>query len=370
MKERINGVSILVKTQLDFEKIVAARIKEIDEAATVLPCPYGFKGLVLVKPGVLTKEELYRKIVEQVVEADKVIPVEAVVEADPVKICEALKDLAPGKIDKDDSFAIRTTRRGRHGFTSIDVNIVVGDCVRKYTGASVNLKYPDKVVFIEIIQNYALISIAEGKQEYHKYSPEKKSLIDLFRRIAIVQMPYLGPLDAVSEMGKRIGREVQNFEVRELVIAPTGLVDAYSLSVFINNIIEGINSRYHIQVKSYPRKPYKVPVYVMDLHQLVRDRSNEIIIVFEPEGKYIGDVQEMLTDIILKTRKRINLLFGSRKGIPPGIYRFADLVVDIAPGITLSTDYAAAAGLVALSTTIYSKYRSMISHESNNTGSR
>ncbi len=360
--------SILIKTKLGFEKIVEARVKEIDGEAVVIPSPMGFKGLVLVKPGVLDRDELVSAIMDKVLEADKIIPVDIVVKADPNTICEYIVDIVKEKIGRDESFAVRTTRRGRHGFTSIDVNVIVGECIRKYTGASVNLRFPDKVVYIEIIRDWAYVSIVKGELEYHKYGPGKRELHSFFDRIAVVQMPYLGPIDAVVEMGKRIGREVQNFEVRELVIAPIGLVDGIQLYKFIESVVEGIDSRYRIQKKSYSRKPRRVPVHVMDLYQLVRDRSNEVIIVFEPEGKYIADVHDELVDLVLKSKKRINLLFGAREGIPSGIYRFADLVIDIAPGITLSTDYAAAAGLIALSTILYNEYREMRNHESHSSG--
>jgi len=176
----------------------------------------------------------------------------------------------------------------------------------------------------------------------------------LFRRISVVQMPYLGPLDACRTMGVRVGREVQNFEVGELVIAPIGLVDARQLAVFIEGVIEGIESRYEVQRKSYGRRAHRVPVHLQDLYQLVRSRKDEVIIVFEPEGEPISKVAERLYELI-KSGKRVNMLFGSREGIPEGIYRFADLVVDIAPGVTLSTEYAAAAALIAVATVLHDR---------------
>jgi len=352
----IDKYDILVKTSLNFERIVASRIMEIDDEAKVFPLPKGFKGLVLVKAGKLDREELYKRILEEVVEADKVILVDAIASATPKEIAEVAASIAREKISSEETFAVRTTRRGKHSFTSIDVNVVVGDAVRNATGASVNLRYPDKIVLVEIISDIVLISVVPGSFEWHKYAPGKKPLQKLFRKMAVVQMPYLGPRDSIMVMGRRIGREVQNFEVGELVIAPIGIVDAGQMMLFIRSVLEGINSRYEVQRKSYPYKPYKVPVYIMDLHQLVRDRSSEPIIVFEPEGKYIGDVKDELAKLVLDSRKRVNLLFGSREGIPLGIYRFADLVVDIAPGITLSTDYAAAAGLIALATVLYNLF--------------
>lgn len=346
---------ILIKTGLGFEKIVAARVKEIDSDATVVPSPHRFKGLVLVKAGRLDRDALVREIERRVVEADKVIPVDAVVESRLEEIARAAARVASSRISSSETFAVRTTRRGRHDFTSIDVNVVVGDAVRRVTGASVNLRFPDKIVLVEIIADKALISVLPGSFELHKLTPEKKEVLRLFRRISVVQMPYLGPRDAIVEMGKRIGREVQNFEVHDMVIAPAGLVDAEQLAAFVNAVVEGISSRYEIQKRSYHRRVHRVPVYIQDIHQLVRDRHDELILVFEPEGKYIVDVAGELVDLLLGTNKRINLLFGSREGIPIGVYRFADMVLDIAPGITLSTDYAASAGLIALATVLYNK---------------
>jgi len=185
--------------------------------------------------------------------------------------------------------------------------------------------------------------------------PGKYPLYKVFRRFAVVQMPYLGPLDACRTMGVRIGREVQNFEVRELVVAPIGVIDALQLKMFLDGVFEGIESRYEVQRKSYGRDVHKVKVYVQDLYQLVRDRRNETIIVFEPEGEHISKVVDKLYKLISESKGRINLLFGSREGIPQGVYRFADLVLDIAPGVTLSTEYAAAAALIAIGTVLHDK---------------
>ncbi|RLF14313.1 MAG: hypothetical protein DRJ97_06500, partial [Thermoprotei archaeon] len=169
---------------------------------------------------------------------------------------------------------------------------------------------------------------------------------------AIVQMPYLGPLDAAREMGVRIGREVQTFEVKELVVAFIGSVSARELQAFLEGIFEGINSRYEVQRRSYHHQPHKVPVYVQDLYQLVRDRRGEPIVVLEPEGEPVSKVAEKLASLFVDRRGRVNLLIGSREGIPSGVYRFADLVVDICPGVTIATDLAAASALIAAATAI------------------
>jgi len=48
----------------------------------------------------------------------------------------------------------------------------------------------------------------------------------------------------------------------------------------------------------------------------------------------------------------VSFLFGSREGIPKGIYRLADLVIDLAPAITLPTEVAAPAALTAIYTAL------------------
>ncbi|KSW11318.1 RNA-binding protein [Pyrodictium occultum] len=342
---------VLMKTVLGMEKVAASYVKEIDPGARVEPSPRGFRGLVLVEPS-RDKYEVAKEIEERVPEAEKVVVAEACTEADPRKIAEIAAELAPRFISSSETFAVRTVRRGRHGFTSIDVNVVVGDAVRRATGAQVNLRYPDKVVAVEIIQDLALIAFYPGSREWRKMRPGKYPLYKLFRRLSVVQMPYLGPLDACRTMGVRVGREVQNFEVGELVVSPIGLVDALQLKTFLDGVFEGIESRYQVQRKSYGRDVHRVPVYVQDLYQLVRSRYDEPVIVFEPEGDPISKRARDILELVRKGR-RVNLLFGSREGIPEGVYRFADLVLDVAPGITLSTEYAAAAALIAIGSVIH-----------------
>ncbi|MEM2803110.1 MAG: SPOUT family RNA methylase, partial [Nitrososphaerota archaeon] len=102
---------------------------------------------------------------------------------------------------------------------------------------------------------------------------------------------------------------------------------------------------------SYSRSARRVKVLVQDLYQLVRERSGESLIVFEPEGVEIRRAVNKLRDIFSRGG-RVNLLFGSREGIPKGIYRRADLVIDLAPEITLPTELAAPAALAEIYTVL------------------
>ena len=189
----------------------------------------------------------------------------------------------------------------------------------------------------------------KGKNVWRKAKLGKYEVREFFSKVAVVQMPYFGPKDSVKAMSSRIGRAVQMFEVSELVIATTGSSDARQLEWFIHGVFEGIESRYRIQKRAYAHKPHRVRVMVQDIYQLVRERGNEPKIVFEPEGdafpKVAGDIAKLfLSDVA----RRINMFFGSREGIPKGIFRFADFIVDLCPGVTLSTEYAASSALIGL----------------------
>ena len=139
------------------------------------------------------------------------------------------------------------------------------------------------------------------------------------------------------------------FEVGEFVIGVIGSCDARQLRWFMNGVFKGIDSRYQIQRRTYAHKPRRVKVLIQDLYQLIRDRRSETKIIFEPEGESFPKISEKIADLFLKGDGRVNLLFGSREGIPKGLFRFADLIVDLCPGITLSTEYAASSALIGVS---------------------
>lgn len=336
---------IIAKTLLGMEKVAATRIKELDPNAVVQVSPRGYAGLVLVEAP--DEDSLLKKINDNVVEVERAIKSIAECKADLKELPSVVVETVKNIISPDETFAIRTTRRGRHDFTSIDVNVVVGAAVKEATGASVNLDRPDKVVAIEIIGDKAYIAVYPGTEEYKKITPHKKPILRILRRMSIVQLPYLGSEEASKTMGVRIGRAIQTFEVGELVIALIGSVDAKQLRDFIDGIYEGIRTRYEVQRRVYGREVHKVPVLVQDLFQLVRERSNEVIIVFEPEGDYIGSISEKLKSLLL-SGKRINVLVGSREGIPKGVFRFASAIVDLCPGVTIATDFAASSAIIAL----------------------
>ncbi len=87
---------------------------------------------------------------------------------------------------------MKTKRRGKHGFTSVDVNRELGARIRELTNSDVNLSWPDKVVQVEIIGDRAYVSVLPG-EEFRKFTPpDKIDARKLFRKVTLVQMPTGG----------------------------------------------------------------------------------------------------------------------------------------------------------------------------------
>ncbi|WP_297523203.1 SPOUT family RNA methylase, partial [Thermococcus sp.] len=280
-------------------------------------------------------------------EVERVIPVLVETEADLERIAGAAEEIAR-LIREDETFAVRTKRRGKHDFSSIDVNRVLGERMRELTGADVDLSWPDKVVQVEIIGDRAYISVLPG-EEFRKYTPEKIDARKLFRRLTVVQMPYWGDYKACRSFGEKIGRAAQAFEVRELIIAPKEKMDAFELMEFLRGLKVGQESRYSIQREAYPWKVEKVPVSVWDLYQVIRDkrRNKRLIIITDPKGPTLAEVKGRLVRD-MHHAKEIVVFIGSREGIPRGLFRFADYVIDLAPYMTFATEHGIPAALVSL----------------------
>ncbi|HDJ67089.1 MAG TPA: hypothetical protein ENF33_05210 [Nitrososphaeria archaeon] len=343
-------MELIVKTPLGLEEIAASRVLELEPDTRLVVKPKGLGGLIVIE-SCPDRSKLMEKILSEIPEVEKVVPVEAEVKARIDEIEEAARKLVVGKLRSDQSFAVRTVRRGSHDFRSVDVNIRVGAAVQEILGAPVDLDNPDKIIQVEIIFDRAALAILDGSSEWKKMGFGKRPSTRFFERISIVQMPYLGSMEGAKEIGRRIGRAVQAYEVKELIIAPNKPANAFELASFIDGVWEGIESRFKIQRKSYGRAVKRVEVYVQDLYQLVRERRGEPLIVFEPEGLQLRDAIAKLKEIISRS-KRVSFLFGSREGIPKGVYRLADLVVDLAPAITLPTEIAAPAALTAIYTAL------------------
>ncbi|WP_297499095.1 THUMP domain-containing protein, partial [Thermococcus sp.] len=191
-------MKFIIKTQRDMEAVAGNYIREALPDARVWIAPMGYTGLVLVETDDSKAEE---KLLE-IPEVERVIPVLREVPADMEAIAGTAKEIAP-LIGENETFAVKTKRRGKHDFSSIDVNRVLGAKVRELTNADVNLSWPDKVVHVEIIGDRAYVSVLPG-EEFRKYTPDKIDARKLFSKLTVVQMSYWGDYKACRTFGEKI----------------------------------------------------------------------------------------------------------------------------------------------------------------------
>ena len=338
-------MQLIIKTPLGLERIVASRAAELI-GGHVVARPRGFMGLVVID-GLEDPDEAARRIEEALPEAEYVLRVLATARADLDEIASSAAHVARDLIRPDETFAVRTTRRGKHDFTSIDANVKVGSAVQEATGADVNLTEPDKIVWVEFIGPEVGIAITPGRVVWKKHRPGKPEVLRLLKRISFAQMPYLG--EGGRPMGVRIGRAAQAFELGELVITPHEPVDVGQLNAFLSGLLEGRESRFKIQKKTYARKVDKVPFRLQDLYQFVRDRAGEPMIVTDPTGKTVSEAAEDIEEAF-RQGGRVNILAGAREGVPKGVFRFATLIIDLCPGLTFATEHTIPATVGALIT--------------------
>jgi len=330
----------IVKTLKGVEKIAASYIRDIIPECDITVKPGGYSGILLVK--IHEKEKHKARFLYNIPEIEKIIPVEKVTKAELKEICLEAKKLAEKYLNNNITFAVRTTRRGKHDFTSLDVNIKIGSCIQEIKSNKVDLKSPDKIFWIEIIDNYAYISVISQDLTYRKKTPEKPGSLKFLKKTIIVQTPYLDD-KASYKIGIRIGRTVQSYEIPLLIVAPYGQINALQLMDFLKGINEGILSRYKLQLKAYnDRKVSKTQVYLQDLYQFIRNinREKEGIIITTTKGKISTLHTKNIIKRLYQEKKKIYVLIGSNQGIPTGLYRQADVLLDIAPNITLATDVA------------------------------
>ncbi|ACX72704.1 THUMP domain protein [Methanocaldococcus vulcanius M7] len=341
-------MKFIIKTQKGFENIVVNNLKEVIDNFNYELTPNGYQGIVIIETEKDIEEELLK-----IPEVERVLKVYFETEADfdkIVNLAEKIKD----HIQENETFAVETKKRGKHEFSSSDVNIVLGAKIKDLTNATVDLTHPNKVVHVEIFKDKAYISITPG-EKYRKYTKEKRNARDLFKKVVVVQMPYLGEKIVCKKFGEAIGRSAQGFEIKELIISPKEKVNAYELMEFIKGVKIGQQSRYEIQKRAYPFDIKLVPITVQDLYQVVRDkrRDNRLLIITDPKGDELSKIRDNLQKDLRK-KKEVIIFCGSREGIPRGLFRFADYVIDLAPHMTFATEHAIPAALIAL-WTIYSQ---------------
>lgn len=333
---------ILAKTQRGMEYIAASHVRDEMGDVKIEVRPAGYLGVLIIHSDEIEK-------IKEIPEIEKVIPILFEAKSDLNEIISKAEDIVKAMGDFK-TFAVRTTRRGlKHDFNSMDVNIKLGKRIQELTNADVDLNNPDKAVYVEIFNERTFIGILDGKEERRKYTPEKIDSLKFFEKVSFVQMPYLENIKGAREIGERIGRAAQSFEIKELVIAPYDYVNAFELMEFLRGLRRGQLARLSIQKRSYSRDVREVRVFVQDLFQTFRDkkRKKHLLISTDPTGNQIIDIREDLKRAMSRANE-IVIFAGSRVGLPKGILRLSDFVIDLTPYITFPTEIAIPASLIAL----------------------
>ena len=330
-------MTVIAKTRRGAEYIAKAAVKERYPEAEVTARPGGHLGLLIIKG-------VEKECVEEIPEIERAVKVLAECRAELEEIKRTALSAARGL--EFSTFAVRTVRRGNHSFTSDECTREVGEAIKSGTGAEVNLENPDLVFSVEIINDRAYIGILEGFRK--KYGPGKTEVDRLLKKLVAVQMPYLGP--GAREMGIRIGRSAQSFEIKELTVSPHEKVDAGELRDFLAGVTKGVKTRYSVQRRIYPRPVRRVRITVQSLYEVFREKSERrktLVIVTDPTGSELPEIKERLKADLLKSEE-VAVFIGAREGIPKGIIRKADYVIDLAPYKTLATEMALPASVELL----------------------
>ena len=77
------------------------------------------------------------------------------------------------------------------------------------------------------------------------------------------------------------------------------------------------------------------------------ERKKSLVIVTDPLGEEISKVKEELGRELVR-RDEVVVFIGAREGIPKGMFRCADFVLDLAPYITFATEIGIPASIISL----------------------
>ncbi len=319
----------IVTTLRGLETVVADLLREKFDAQVELFERYA--GLLRV-----TVDADQKEILDAAYEIDRAVPILAECNAEIEAILSTALQVAREILQSGESFAVRCERRGEHPFTSQQVNEQVGAAIKGELGNPVNLDYPDKVIRVEIIDNWC--GIGYDFVRYHKYLGKWDSR-ELLHKVCIVQMPYTG--EGAKRMGIDIGRAAQAFEVRQYIVAPAQPLPLDEVLPFLEGLNEGIQSRYGIQKRAYPFPVKQTEVLVYELFQAVRMKRGQpdtVLIHTDPLGKPFAQIRDEVLDAVKRAREVV-ILAGAREGLPVGLMRACDFVVDLMPKVTFATEH-------------------------------
>jgi len=140
---------LLVTCPSGFEPEAKRELEEILGRNTV-SMTY-FRGLLRVDTAL--QDALARLREEDTSYISSVVPIQGIVQAGIGELKEFFKDTVP-----KGSFSVRCKRRGSHSFSSKDVEVEIGNMVTK-KGAKVDLDRPETILWVDIIQDRAHLSV-------------------------------------------------------------------------------------------------------------------------------------------------------------------------------------------------------------------
>ena len=119
-------------------------------------------------------------------------------------------------LKKGERFVVCCKRRGKHEFTSQDVEREIGGLLEESLGAIVDLKNPVKVVIVQIFQDIAFIGIVRADEVLRKE-------IKIFRKYKCGERPLTRAEHKLREAIRVFNIEIKpNFRILDLGAAPGG----------------------------------------------------------------------------------------------------------------------------------------------------
>jgi len=178
-----------------------------------------FKGNLLVESSKEEKEAIAKLREARTLYVGRVFPVDLEVKISSRKesiarLCEQISLL--GKLKEGDTFIVRCRRRGRHCFSSGEVERELASMLEEATGAVAELKSPKKMVVIQIFQNLAFVGVTDLENVLVKR-------IKVFRKYEKGERPFTRAEHKIKEAIEAFNLRIEkDFEILDLGAAPGG----------------------------------------------------------------------------------------------------------------------------------------------------